>query len=219
MPSPRRSAMVAVLVLLAGFAFAACGRAQPGTAVYIGGTRYTENRIDDLVGPVQRATPERNTGSLRILAVTTLVLGHLSKRAADEMSLPVPPADFAGTAQEWRLPEDSDLNHAIAEFNAVAGVLVRSVKPVSPTDKDLREIFDALSNAGQLQEGDTYEEVAASMKGDALLPQVLGLRNVLREQAEKVGVEVNPRYRPLVTTFGGGVPVVLAEGIGVVDQV
>jgi hypothetical protein len=219
MPSPRRSAIVAVLVLIGGFAFAACGRAQPGTALYIGSSRYTEKRIDELVDPVRNAAPDRNPGGLRILAVTTLVLRELSKRAAEEKSVDVPAPNYPSTAQEWRLPEDSELNHAIADFNALAGVLVRNVDPVAPTDKDLKEIYEALLSAGQFQEGDTYDDIAERMRSDTLLPQVLGLRNLLRDQAEKLGVEVNPRYRPLVTTFGGGVPVVLSEGIGVVTQI
>ena len=57
MPSPRRSVIVAVLVLLAGLGFAGCGRAQPGVAFYIGDTRYTEKQIDEIVDEIAAAVP------------------------------------------------------------------------------------------------------------------------------------------------------------------
>jgi glycine betaine/choline ABC-type transport system substrate-binding protein len=212
----RRSAIVAVLVLVGGFAFAACGRAQPGTALYIGGTRYTEKRIDELVDPIRQIQPDRD---LRRLAVSTLALRELSKRAVEEKPVDVPAPEFASTSQRYQLPADSELNRQVAEFNALANALLNNVTAVSPTEQDLRDVYDAFVSNGQVKEGETYEAVAARMRGNTLLPQVLGLRNLLREQAEKVGVEVNPRYSPLVTIFGGAVPVVLSEGIGVVDRI
>ena len=49
MPPIRRFAIIAVLLLAGGLALAGCGKAQPGTAAYVGDTRYTERHVDDLV--------------------------------------------------------------------------------------------------------------------------------------------------------------------------
>jgi hypothetical protein len=213
MPSPRRSVIVAVLVLLAGLGFAGCGRAQPGTAFYIGDTRYTQKQIDEMVDEIVAAVPGVDVADARANVVNELVLRDLGQRAAKEKSIDVAAPDYAGIAQRLTLPENAKLTRLLAEATAAADALVSRADPVPATDKDTRDIYDAAVASGrQLR---PYAEEAASMKTNALLPKVLGARNLLVEQARKVGVEVNPRYLPLTADLGG-VPVPLTDGIDVV---
>ena len=218
MPTPRRSVLVAVLVLLAGLGFAGCGRAQPGVAFYIGDTRYTEKQLDAMVDEIRAALPDIDASDLRDNAVNGLVLRDLAQRAAEEKSVAVPTADYAGTAQRLRLPENAKLTRVLAESSAAANALVAVAAPVPATDKDLRDIYEVLAEAAGDQQLKPYDEVAQLLRADAFLPKVLGVRDLLVEQAEMVGVEVNPRYLPLTASLGE-VPVPLTDGIGtVVDE-
>lgn len=215
MPSPRRSVLVAVLVLMAGFGFAGCGRAEPGVAFFIGDTRYTEKQIDEMVDEIRSTVPGVDVGDLRANAVNGLVLRDLGQRAAKEKSVAVPAAEYGGTAQRLRLPENAKLTRVIAESTAAANALIDIASPVQATDKDLRDIYDVLVAAAGDQQLKPYEEVAQLLRSDMFLPKVLGVRDILVEQARKVGVEVNPRYLPLTASLGE-VPVPLTDGIGVV---
>jgi hypothetical protein len=215
MPTPRRSVLVVVLVLMAGLGFAGCGRAQPGVAFYIGDTRYTEKQIDEMVDEIRSAVPGVDVGDVRDNAVNALVVRDLARRAAEAKSVDVPAPDYAGTAQRVRLPENAELTRALAESSAAASALVNVANPVQATDKDLRGIYEVLLEAAGDQQLKPYDEVAALLRADAFLPKVLGVRDVLVEQAKKVGVEVNPRYLPLTASLGE-VPVPLTDGIGVV---
>lgn len=212
MRSPRRSVFVVVLGLLAGLGIAACGKAQPGVAFYIGGTRYTEKQIDEIVDEVGELTDDR--ARVRESVVNALVLRDLGRRAAAEKSVNVPAADYQGTAQRLRFPEQSGLNRVVAESSAVANALVEAAPPAQPTEKDLRDIYDA---AVGLYGDQTkpYDEIAQALKSDPFLPRILGVRNLISEQAKKVDVVVNPRYLPLTAQLGE-VPVPITEGIGAV---
>ncbi|GAA0911697.1 hypothetical protein [Virgisporangium aurantiacum] len=218
MPSPRRSVIVAVLVLLAGLGFAGCGRAQPGVAFYIGDTRYTEKQLDEMVDEIVAAVPGVDAADLRASAVNALVLRDLGRRVAEEKSVTVPAADYARTAQQLRMPENAELTRVTAEYTAVAGALVETTGPVQVTDKDIKGIYDVLLEAAGDQQLKPYDEVANILRSDPVLPKVLGVRDLLVVHADKVGVEVNPRYLPLTVALGE-VPVPLTDGIGtVVDE-
>lgn len=219
MPSPRRSAIFAVLVLLAGLAFAGCGRAQPGTAAYVGDVRITEERIDGMVDEVRRSAPNRTPTGIRILVVSTLVLSELAEKAAAGNSIQVPEPAYDDVARSTGLPADSDLVRAIAKLDAAGGALIVKATPVQATEEDLREIYDGLIRSQSIPDTTTFEDAAQTIRSNSGLPGVLGARQLLLQQAEKIGLDVNPRYRPLTATIGAvGVPMVLAEGIGVRDQ-
>ncbi len=219
MPSPRRSTIFAVLVLLAGLAFAGCGRSQPGTAAYVGAVRITEERIDGMVDEVRRSAPDRTPAGIRGLVVSTLVLSELAARAAEENSITVPAPSYEEVARSTGLPADSDLVRAIAELDAAGGALIVNATPVQATEKDLREIYDGLINNQSIPDTTTFEEASQQIRANASLPGVLGARALLLKHAGKIGLDVNPRYRPLTATIGTvGVPMVLAGGIGVRDQ-
>lgn len=219
MPSPRRSVMFAVLVLVAGLAFAGCGRAQPGTAAYVGDFRITESRVDEMVEDVRRSAPNRTLTGLRILVVGTLVMSELATRTAEELSIPVQAPAYESVARSTGLPADSGLARAIAELNAAETALIRRATPVQPTDKDLRDIYEGLRNTQSIPDTASYEAVAQELRADESLPGVLGARKLLLEHAEKIGMEVSPRYRPLTAGVGGvGAPLVLAEDTGITDE-
>jgi hypothetical protein len=210
MPRTRRFALVAALALLGALAMAGCGRSQPGTAAYVGDTRYTERQIDTIAGELRGSPAARDVGSPRTTAVGWLVLSDLARRAAAERSLEIPPADYAGYARQLDLPADAAAVKAVAEWVAVRDLIAERAEPVTPTDADIREAYNALRaepGAEQL----TYEEVADRLRQDPNLPVMVAVRNMLRDAAGRHRLVVNPRYRPLVTEVGW-LPLVLAGG-------
>jgi hypothetical protein len=208
-----------VLVLLAGLAFAGCGRAQPGTAAYVGDVRITEKRIDGMIDEVRRSAPNRTPTGIRVVVVSTLVLSVLAEAAAKENSIQVPAPAYEEVARSTGLPVDSDLVRAIAQLDAAGTALIEKATPVQATEEDLRDIYDGLIASQTIPDTTTFEEAAQQIRSQASLPAVLGARALLLEQAEKIGLDVNPRYRPLTASIGTvGVPLVLAEGIVVRDR-
>jgi hypothetical protein len=213
MPRIRRFAIVAVLALAAGSALVGCGNNQPGTAAYVGGTRYTERHVDHLIDEIGKSNPETRPARARETLVSYLVLGDLARRVASDRSLTAPPADYASFARGLGLPADSPLVRMRAEFSAVAVALTGGVDPVNPTDADLRQLYNEIRLDPNQPEDLSYEEVAESLRTNASLPAVLGIRNALREKAAAVGVEVNPRYQPLTANLGNTeLPLILIVG-------
>jgi hypothetical protein len=219
MPPIRRFAIIAVLLLAGGLALAGCGKAQPGTAAYVGDTRYTERHVDDIVAEVNRSIPTTRPERPRQLVVSILVLLDLTRRVADERSLEIRPPDYVGYSRGLGLPVGSEWVRLRAEFVAAGAALLRGVQPVVPTDADLRDIYEAWRIDPGLQPGVTYEEVAEELRTNTSLPPLVGIRNVLRDQAAKVGLVVSPRYRPLIANIGDSalpMPLVLGGSTGVV---
>ena len=219
MPRSRPFAAVAALALLGALALTGCGKAQPGTAAYVGDTRYTERQLDTLVDEIRRVPSEAQPPDPRGWVLARLILGDIARRVATERNIPVPAAEYDENAQRLGLPADSPLVRLRAEFDAVAGALVAQVEPVPATEDDYREIWDALRRDPRLVPGTTYEQVVDVLRNDTSVPLALGVRQVLREQAAKTRIVVNPVYRPLIVNIGIGdapLPLLLGEDAGFV---
>lgn len=217
MPRARRFAVVAVLALVGALALTGCGRAQPGTAAYVGGTRYTERQLDDLVAEIQLSSPDTLAADARSWALTRLVIGDLGRRAADHRSIPIPQPKYEETALGLNRPTDSKLVQLRAEFNALTEGLLKFAEPIPPTDQDLHEIWDSLRHDNL-----TYEEAVVVLRADQTLRLALGVRKLLREEAEQTKVVVNPVYQPLIVNFGlNEIPVemLVGDGAGYVSDV
>jgi hypothetical protein len=221
LPRTRRVALVAALALLAGVALVGCGRSQPATAAYVGDTRYTERQVDAIADDISKLPSSDDDDPPRVQAVSLLVVNDLARRAAQAQSIAVPPSDYDGVARVTDLPDDSALVRVVGDWRAVASALSQRVSPVQPTEDDLREVFLGLRSNPNVPAGLTYEAVADQLRDDTQLPQMVAVRNVLREAAVKHGVVLNPRYRPLRVDLGDGerrVPFLIAEGSDVVTD-
>jgi hypothetical protein len=211
----RPFAAVVALALLGALALTGCGKAQPGTAAYVGDTRYTERQLDNLVEEVRRTSAEGQPQNPRGWVLARLILGDLARRVVAERNITVPEARYEESAARLRLPADSALVRLLADLDAAAGALAAQVEPVPATEKDYREIWDAL----RVEPGTTFEDVVAALRNDTNLPLALGMRQALRDQAEKTRIVVNPVYRPLIVNLGIGqvpLPFLLGEDTGFV---
>ena len=225
MPRSRRLAAVAVFVLLGALALAGCGKSQPGTAAYVGDTRYTERQLDDLLDELRDARPGAEIAAeTRGLALSRLILLDLARRVADARHLDVPNAAYAEYAEAAGLPASSKLVRMGAEYEAIGGAIAAKVQPVTPTEKDYQEIWNVLRKDPRLRPDVTYDVVVDVLSSDQSLPAYLGVRNALREQATRTKVVVNPVYRPLIgtvatTTSEAAVTVLLGEDAGFVADI
>jgi outer membrane murein-binding lipoprotein Lpp len=234
MQSGRRLAIVAVLGILGVLVLSGC-RSQPRVAAYVGNTRYTEAQVDKIITNAQQLPtanlPEdkkrqvesqkqqilADMGTLRRDVVSALVLGDLGRRIAADRHVDVPPVDYAAFADQFQALSGAELTRVQADWIAVATALVQTVQPKSPTEADIRAIFNALRASNRLPAGATLQDVAAAYD-NARTRQVVGLRDLMAEAARQQQVTINPRYRPLTVSLGD-VPLPLAVGSDVVTDV
>jgi hypothetical protein len=217
MPRTRRIALLVALGLTASLGLAGCGKAQLSVAAYVGQHRYTERQIDRFAKEARDAGRTEAFADVRTFGVSTLVLNDLAHRAVARLGLAVGPADYAGAAESLHLPESATFARLSAEFEAAANAIQTNVQPVRPTDADLREIYDAGIARGELAPNAKFSDVADDLRSNTRVPVVLAVRNVLRDEAAKVKVVVNPRYTPLVASVGG-IPLEVSIGSGVVKD-
>jgi hypothetical protein len=213
----RRFALLAVLALAAGVVLSGCGTAQPGTAAYVDGTRYTEKQVDAIAAELRRSAVASQVVSARIEAVRWLVLGDLARRAAAERSITVPGADYAGIAAQLGLPQSSLTARTAAEWIAARNAVVAKAEPVAPSQDDVRNVYEALKLDPQFPKDVTFEQAAGQIQADPDLPLAVGVRNIFDEVANKSDVVVNPRYRPLFIDFGS-LRLVVAAGSDLVTD-
>jgi hypothetical protein len=216
----RRFVLVTMLGLLAGVALAAC-QTQPGTAAYVGDTRFTDEQVEQMATAVEadvvRANPEAkgqvHFGNLRQTLVRLKVFDELAGRYAQEQHIDIPARDYATAAQRIGLPADDPYVQLSADADAYQTALLAKAQRIDPTEADVREVYDTIVKSG-VNVGD-YESVRQQILALPGLPEGLGLRAALADAAKRYGVGVSPRYTPLdvpvaaVTTgSGSSVPIV-----------
>ena len=217
MPGSRRFALIAALVLLAGLALGGCGRGRPGVAAYVGGQQYSEQHVRDIIDDARSNNAVERLGDARREVVSWLVLAELGRLAAGERGIAVPPTDSAAAAAELQVDPKLTVVRVFGDWATVRDALAASVPPVTPTDSDLREIYEFLRATNQVPPNATYEQIAQQLRASTRLPTVVGVRNALRDAAGDANLLVNPRYRPLAASVFG-LPMVLAESSGAVTD-
>jgi hypothetical protein len=217
MPRTRRFARIAALAIAGGLALTGsaaltgCAKAQPGTAAYVGDTRYTERQVDELVADARANVEGQRLGDIRREILRWLVATDLARRVAAARSIAIAPADYAAAAQQIRVPEDSRLAVAFGDYASAVGSLVNGVPPVQPTDEDVRDIYDAAKAGGVLANEITFEDAVQRIRGISDLPIRVGVMKAIQEASDKAGVVISPRYRPLVVDVLN-LPFVVATG-------
>lgn len=193
-PTAFRTVIVAALSVVAAVALAGC-RSQPGVAAYVGGTQYTDASVEQMVGSVQHLIVEGATGNVRQQIVADEVFVDLAKRYAKEHDYPAPPVDASQVTSHYKLPADNAWAKLMAESDAYRQLLFERADAVTPTDAEVRDIFDRLVAAQVVQAG-TYDQIKPQILGLQGLGQALAVKRQLADEAGKAHVTVNPRYQP-----------------------
>ncbi len=195
-----RVVSVVVLALVAGLSLVGC-QSQPGTALYVGDTRYTDDQIDSMVrtiqGNVDKAAPGQSfpQGDLRVVVVQLVVFNELAKRYAADHGITVPPADYNAASADIGLPPDDPLVRLSADEDAYRTALLASVPPVQPAEPDVRAAYDKLVHDGA--DLAPYAQVGPEIAKLSSFPGGLTLKAALAQTADRYAVGVSPRYQPL----------------------
>jgi hypothetical protein len=214
MQRARRLASVAVVASLAVAGLSAC-RSEPSVAAYLGDSRLTESRVQDVWDEahdavVKAAGPAGATSAVpmpitRADVVRTLISADLLADVAKQHSVSLP-ADLslADYASSLHVPATTEFVRLYAEADAYVRLLRQDVKnPPAPSEADLREVFQVLAENGQIQEGASFEQFKASLPESnmQLVQTATAVRQEIAEVTKPMKIKVNPRYQPL------GIPV------------
>jgi hypothetical protein len=218
----RRLALIAVVTVAGLLAVAGC-RANADVAAYVGKATYAEDEITRLYddayakfvaarkqqgadpgaapGATPSARPEPKRSDLPLTRqdiVVALVGRDMFKGAAEQRGikpLTVPPQQLA---ESKPLPLDSDYMKTWAEHEGYRFALLQSLPRKTPTDADLRGIFDTLVKGGGVESSVSFTQFATSLNEDQqqTVAAVVALRDALAAQVKSGDVVVNPRYTP-----------------------
>ncbi|WP_203816461.1 hypothetical protein [Paractinoplanes ferrugineus] len=209
----RRLASVVVVASLAVAGLSAC-RSEPSVAAYLGDSRLTEARVQDVwdeahdaVVKAARSTP----GTPATMAVTrtdvvrTLISADVLAKVAKAKSVSLPAEmNLEEYASSLHVPATTEFVRLYAEADTYVRVLRQGItSPAALSDADLREIFEVLAANGQIQEGSSFEQFKTSLpdSNKQLVQTATAVRTEIAEVAKPLDIKVNPRYQPL------GIPV------------
>jgi hypothetical protein len=194
----RRLIAVAALGLLGIGALAGC-RSQPGTAAFVGGTRITNAQVEAGVKTI--SIPNVGPGPVRQTYVADLTFIALAEHyaAANKIALPAVTADeLSQEAQSVNIPAakaaSNPVVRALAQSGKDLGTLIQAMKPATPTDAQLMEIFNRAKAAGLTK--DTYAQDKSTIEQIQGLGQAVALQNELAKAAKTYKLEISPLYLP-----------------------
>ena len=127
--------------------------------------------------------------------VSREVLGEVAKTKNVTVPADLPLAEYA---QRIGLPADSTFVRTYVEVQGLIFGLTQAVKPATPTDDDVRGVFERLKATGAMQAGLTAEQFSAGISAEArqTLGSAISVRNEVQAQVDKSNVRVNPRFDP-----------------------
>ncbi|GIF19304.1 hypothetical protein BJ973_006349 [Actinoplanes tereljensis] len=212
MQRARRLASVAVVASLAVAGLSAC-RSAPSVAAYLGDVRITESRVQDVWDEAQDAVVEAAGPApaapvtmpiTRTDVVRTLVSSDVLAKVAKQQSVSLP-ADLSYDeyATSLHVPATTEFVKLYAQADTYVRLLREGVKnPPASTDADLREVYDVLSENGQV-EGYSFDQFKQSLpdSNKQLVQTATAVRQEIAEITAPMNITVNPRYQPL------GIPV------------
>jgi hypothetical protein len=192
----RRVVLAVVLTLIGGVALAGC-QTQPGTAGYVGDTRFTDDQVDSASTAIEadfaKTQEPPPIGDVRQFVAESLVFNEVLARYAKEQGVVVPPVDYTAIAQSYGLPEADPFVHLAGDQDAIRAALLAKATPVTPTDADYRAMYEQLRKFGV---PGTFEEVQANLAKLDSIPKGIALRTALADASKRYNVGISPRYQP-----------------------
>lgn len=198
----RRLVAALALSVLGVGGLSAC-QGQPGAAAFVDGTRITVGDVDNSVKDIPAGAPlVKQLGTqyrsiLRQVSVQDMVAIELAKRFAAEHGIKPPVADpqtIAQYAEQLSVSPDNDFVQNLVTAQAWTNTLDDSATPVTPTDAELRGIYDRAKAAGITDK--PFEGVKGAIAQISGLGQAVAVQRELDAAAKKYGLSVNPRYQP-----------------------
>ncbi|MER5700796.1 hypothetical protein ABT023_02375 [Micromonospora sp. NPDC002296] len=226
----RRLIAAASVAALGALSLGACGKSAPDVAAYVGDTRYSVDRVDEIydnaqtlyaaavsaeAGPAGATpSPEQLRSSVTRQDVLNLLVSiDLGKRVVATQGLQVPDeVKPEQLEQQLRIPAAAEYAKLWGEWVDISAVLGAKLPPVEVSDKSIMAVYHAIEKTGAIRSGLSVAEVRQAFGetgeggGGGFVRGATALSSALQEEAEKAGASINPRYRPI------GVPSVVSTG-------
>ncbi|SBT54622.1 SurA N-terminal domain-containing protein [Micromonospora narathiwatensis] len=220
----RRLTAAASVAALAVLSLAACGRSAPGVAAYVGDRTFSVDRVNEIYDDAQTqyadavrsqqeqmgATPapeELRSSVTRQDVVNLLVSVELGKRLADEKGIEIPdmltPEQLQ---QQLQLPASTEYVQLWGEWVDISDALQKQLPPAELSDDAVMAVYQAIAQTGAIRAGLSVAEVRQAFGEGGFVRSATALSSALREEAEKSGASINPKYGPI------GVPSVVSTG-------
>lgn len=205
----RRVASIAAILLIGALVVTGC-RSDPKAAAYVGDTTFTRAQVDQVFDSLPPETVSKDPSSVRQYIVSMMVVRAVAERHAESLGKPVPEA---ATTPASGIDPGTAFAKLQGRYNGAVQLLQSEAKPAEPTEELRRNLFQQLEQAGRLQPGVKFEQVAPAIDSRELRG-VVAVRNLLGELARRYDVVVNPAYAPL-ELHASSVPI--ANGQATVD--
>jgi hypothetical protein len=199
---------------------AACGRSAPGVAAYVGDKTYSVDRVDEVYEDAQAqyaevvrsqreqmgATPapeELRSSVTRQDVLNLLVAVELGKRLVAEKGIQVvDEVSPEQLQQHLRMPATAEYAKIWGEWVDISAALQAQLPPADLSDDAVMAVYHAIEKTGVLQPGMSVAQVREAFGEGAFVRSATALSSALREEADKVGASINPKYGPIgVPTF------------------
>ncbi len=195
-PSHARVRAVAILAtaLVAVLALTGCAR-NPDVAVRLGELSVTNEDVRATAAPFVTSLESQGytdiTGLVEQDVVWLEAVRELARRYAQEQGITVPPADYSG------IDAGDPYQRLQAEAYGYLNALHAAATPRTPTEEELRSIYDRLVELVGEDRAGTYEQIRDQLLDFPQFQQWLTVRDQLMDAADRYGLTVNPRYQPL----------------------
>jgi hypothetical protein len=158
-----------------------------------------------------RGLPSGVFGDVRQDIVEFTVFNELARVYVQEKGLTWTPPDYAQASQQvglapQRAPDGTTVFKPsvvlYADTVSYHQLLSSSAQRAEPTEADLRDAYNRALAAGAIDPAISFEQVRGELRQLDQMQTGVWLRNELAGVAERIGVTVNPRYRPLEIATG-----------------
>ncbi|MER6594733.1 hypothetical protein ABT214_23345 [Micromonospora purpureochromogenes] len=211
----RRLIAAASVAALGVLSLAACGKSSPDVAAYVGDRTYSVDRVDAIYDDAQAkyaeairqsatqagVTPDAEQLRSRVSrqdVVNLLVSIDLGKRVVAEQGLQVPDqVTPEQLAQQLQMPPQAEFAKLWGEWADISMVLSQKLPPAELSDASVMAVYHAIEETGGIQAGLSVGEVRQLFGEGGFVRTASALSAALEDEADKVDLSVNPRFRPL----------------------
>lgn len=197
--SPRRRLIAVATVGLVGAGLLAGCRSETGTAAFVGGTRITDQQVNDGVKTI--SIPNVGPGPIRQTYVADLTFIALAEHYAKDHQIDLPAVtndELAQEAQSVGVPAaqatTNPVVRALAQSAKDLSTLIDKATPAKPTEAQLMEIFNRAKAAGLTT--DTYAQDRAAIAQIQGIGQAVAVRNEMVKATSTYDLKISPRYLP-----------------------
>ncbi len=194
-----RSKLLVVTALVAGLALTGCAQ-NPNDALQVGDVTVDNAQVEATADPFAQFLvangADVSVGRIRQAVVEFTVFVEVAQRYAEEEGIDLPTPDYAAAAQSMQTSADDPFVRLNAEVDTYRNALLEEATGRTPTEDELRAVYDDYAALAGPQAA-SFDEIRAALLDLPEYGQALTLRDELIEAMGRYGISINPRYQPL----------------------